>query len=116
MSRDEAVGVIRQTTEALGRMPSMNELATTNRLGRYDLRKHFAVYTSAEYKRVLMEFPGGFEGLVSADPKTLLDPAGVALPVLEQMLRKPTLPRQKSRAGSPGCAKKYTRLEQANEP
>src|SRR5579859_8263078 len=47
MSRDEVIGVIRRTTEELGRVPSMNELVTTNRLRRYDLRKHFAVYTSA---------------------------------------------------------------------
>jgi len=47
MSRDEVIGVIKQTTEELGRVPSMNELVTTNRLRRYDLRKHFAVYTSA---------------------------------------------------------------------
>src|SRR6185312_10810447 len=43
MTRDEVIGVIRQTTEELGRVPSMNELVTTNRLSRYDLRKHFAV-------------------------------------------------------------------------
>ena len=47
MSRDEVIGVIRQTTEELGHVPSMNELVTTNRLRRYDLRKHFTVYTSA---------------------------------------------------------------------
>jgi len=47
MSRDEVINVIRQATEELGHVPSMNELVTTNRLRRYDLRKHFAVYTSA---------------------------------------------------------------------
>ena len=47
MTREEVIGVIRQTTEEIGHVPSMNELVMTNRLRRYDLRKHFTVYTSA---------------------------------------------------------------------
>lgn len=47
MTREEVIGVIKQTTEEIGHVPSMNELVMTNRLRRYDLRKHFTVYTSA---------------------------------------------------------------------
>jgi len=61
MSRDEVIGVIKQTTEELGRVPSMNELVTTNRLRRYDLRKHFAVYTSALEACGLQRHGQGYE-------------------------------------------------------
>ena len=61
MSRDEVIDVIRQTTEELGRVPSMNELITTNRLSRYDLRKHFAVYTSALEACGLQRHGQGYE-------------------------------------------------------
>ena len=47
MTREEVIDVIRRSAEEMGHVPSMNELVTTNRLRRYDLRKHFTVYTSA---------------------------------------------------------------------
>jgi hypothetical protein len=61
MTREEVIGVIKQTTEEIGHVPSMNELVTTNRLRRYDLRKHFAVYTTALEACGLQRHGQGYE-------------------------------------------------------
>jgi HNH endonuclease len=47
MSREEVMDVIKQAAAELGHVPSMAELVDLNKLRRYDLRKHFAVYTTA---------------------------------------------------------------------
>lgn len=47
MSRDEVIGVIKQTTEELGRVPTLQELNLKTGVGAYDIRRNFGVYAQA---------------------------------------------------------------------
>ena len=47
MSREEVIGVIRQSNEEMGHVPTLKELMKAKRISQYDVRKNFGVYASA---------------------------------------------------------------------
>jgi Homing endonuclease associated repeat len=47
MSREEVMEAIKQAAKELGHVPTIHELKAKTRVGAYDIRKHFGVYTMA---------------------------------------------------------------------